>query len=141
MYLCIKTNLHDAIPDILSEVIFSKPPDADDHLPQTLKQLTTKFSDVTYHLSLNEIQILINTMNTANDSELKICVYRDYLLSSMNPSAPSDASKSERDNDFIRPDIHPCSVCHTCLNESHVVGGENFDNTYNEAQNCDWTRI
>jgi hypothetical protein len=43
----------------------------------------------------------------------------------------------ERDNDFIRPDIHPCSVCHASLNGSHVVGDENFDKTYNDMlQGC-----
>jgi hypothetical protein len=67
---------------------------------------------------------MINSMTKGNNGENLICVYIDYLLTSMNPSNPSDATESVRDKEFIRPDIHPCSTCHTSLDGVVLVALE-----------------
>ena len=137
MYLEIKTKLRDIIPIILSEIIFTLPPIEDEHLPYTIRELRSKFHDPNFYLTSLEKVAMIDSMTKGNNGEKQICVYRDYLLSSMNPSNPSDATKSVRDNEFIRPDIHPCSACHTSLDGRHVVGGEIYDDTYDDmVQSC-----
>ena len=137
MYIEIKMQLSEPIPNLLSELVFVPPPQDDEHLPYTLRQLSLKFNDRLFEFSIIQIEALINTMIKGNDSELCICVYRDYLLSSMNPINASDSTKPERDDDFIRPEIHPCSTCHTTVSGTHVVGGDDFDLTYsNMLQSC-----
>ena len=137
MYLEIKKELGDHIPTILNDLIFIAPPNDDEHLPYTLKQLTLKFNDRLFQFTVVEIEALIDTMNRGHNSELCICVYRDYLLTSMNPVNASDSMKSVRDNDYIVPEIHPCSICHTTITGTHIVGGDDFDITYsNMLQSC-----
>ena len=137
MYLEIKIKLREHIPPVLNDLNFIPPPTDDEHLPYTLKQLSLKFNNRLFEFTVLEIEALINTMNKGNDSELCICVYRDYLLTSMNPINASDSLKTERDDDFVRPDTHPCSICHTTINGAHVVGGDDFDVTYsNMLQSC-----
>jgi hypothetical protein len=64
-------------------------------------------------LSNDDILLLINDMNKGNTSEKNICVYGDYLLTSINPNSPDDATKVKRD-DYENYDLsrtHACSKC------------------------------
>ena len=137
MYKDIKMKLREIIPHIIRDIVFIDAPLDDDHLPETVTLLNMKFNDPLFQFTLLEIETLIETMNKGNESENQICVYRDYLLTSMNPSIPTDADKADRDENFIRPDIHPCSTCHLSNDGSHVLGGTNFNSTYNDMlQSC-----
>jgi hypothetical protein len=126
----IKKNSNVELPLILTEIPFKDVPTEDEHLPYTTNQFKDKFNDEKFILSEIDIKKLIKTMEKGHESEFRICVYLDYLLSSMNPDFSNDADKDVRDNDNNRPDIHPCYQCHTDADNNNVLGGQNIDETY-----------
>jgi hypothetical protein len=88
LYIKIKKEMHLELPSILTDLQFKDVPPEDEHLPYTINQLKIKFNDENYVMSETDIQTFIGTMDKGHRSEQCICVYRDYLLSSMNPDCP-----------------------------------------------------
>jgi hypothetical protein len=71
-------------------------------------------------------------MEKGNLAKLKLCVYRDYLLTTLNPNPPNDATKNVRDelDNNDRPMKHPCSVCHQKSDGTYGLGGNDVNIIY-----------
>lgn len=118
------------IPLILSDIQFQDMPSDDFHLPLFIERMNEKFRE--NPLNEQQIQILINDMENGNLAERKICVYRDYLLTTLNPNPPNDATSNVREelDNSNRPIKHPCSVCHKRTDGTYGLGGTNMNETY-----------
>ena len=82
------------LPNTLHDIVFIDAPVEDDHLPETIRLLIVKFNDPSFLFTVVEIETLIDTINKKYRCGNQLCVYRDYLLISMNPSQPTDADIS-----------------------------------------------
>jgi hypothetical protein len=118
------------IPSILSDIQFQEVPKDDFHLPLFIERMNEKFRESP--LNDRQIQTLIDDMEKGNLAELKICIYRDYLLTTLNPNPPNDATKNVRDelDNNDRPLKHPCSVCHQKSDGTYGLGGNDVNVTY-----------
>ena len=120
------------IPSALSEIEFQEMPKADIHLPLFITRMNEKFGEEI--LNDTEIHSLIDDMNNGNLAEKKICVYRDYLLTAINPNPPNDANLDVRDevDNNARPLIHPCSICHQTADGTYGLGGNDINKIYGD---------
>jgi hypothetical protein len=124
------------IPPILSSIEFQEMPKDDYHLPLFIEKMTENFRE--NFLNDEKIQILINDMENGDLAERKICVYRDYLLTAINPEPPNDATADVRDeiDNSDRPLTHPCSRCHRKSDGTFGLGGNDTNETYVDLITC-----
>lgn len=107
---------------------FEDVPKDDVHLPTFIRTLKEKVMDEDY--TEMEINTLNNEMEKGIIAERKRTEYHDYLITSMNLSAPQDSNNNERENEQEYPKVHPCSIGHLKNDKTHAIGGENEYTTY-----------
>jgi hypothetical protein len=106
-----------AYPDVYEQDILLKY--IDEALYETLQE--TPLNDT-------QIQELLHDVEQGKKAEICICIYRDYMLTSLNPEPPDDACEEERDSMGPTPKVgdHVCSKCHKNADGSHGLLGDDI---------------
>ena len=116
------------ITEKLQNMIIEDIPKEDSYLPDFVSILKEQVLQKDFDVM--EVNALEQQMIDGNESEKKMIVYHDYLITAMNLSNPPDASSNERDSEENFPEMHPCSNGHRKHDGTHDVGGESEDLTY-----------
>ena len=100
--------------------------------------LAKRIDDFYQENSLSDEQQLelFRDLQTADNAELCLCTYRDYMLSSTHPNPPLDAQEIQREDADRRPPFigeHICSTCHLS-GDSYEINSLNYEHLLNWCQ-------
>jgi hypothetical protein len=89
-------------------------------------------------LMLQEEQDLVNKVKIGEAAEIALVTFRDFLLTSNNPSDPLPIDATSRERNIVHEELpfpHPCSIMHCRNNNEYAIGGDNANEIYTSLTN------